>query len=645
MFDSLGAKADIVRLDGYQDLMAKLPELSRNQQAKPLLERLLIDAYASEPASRNVTPLREWFVQQIPKENATYPAGYQIEDLDRSLWALDIGMQVLAHKLIEPERRRYLSEELGKTLGFAIDPSASPQELKTRAEKLLALRCYANLAPTAVKSVDLALTIRETLAKKFSQQLSLKSRERMDIEVAFGGLPGAKKSWPAYSTLLRDCLNSKDPAIEVEVVALYAQADAELAAKIEPLLAAKWNNIVKDVALNRDGKTKAILRALGVPDPADRLTLLENLAREALSSATSPAKKSNAVLQETARLSHASTLACALLQKVKGHGRFDELFGQVPEIEPDDEPAPIVKEGDPKLPGSDPKLPGMNPGVPLKAGQRIIHDKLPPGTASKVHSVVLKRGKTYTIDLVSAFDNYLRLESSKGMRLAEDDDSGGGLNARIVHAPTFDDTYKIVATSPDGRGTGDYALTIQELPGFGGPGFGPPGFGPMFPPRFGPMFPGGRPFLRPIGMFPPGPMFFPPQPPVIIPGQPKVNPKQDPKVVAVPPLVDEADLTNLGINVAKTRMAALRNITSKLTGDLSEKDLTIRQAAKIGKYLATLLDKNEAEAAMVNESFAKLLCNNLCCVIMSQVELGIEAEFWKDEQEGSRDVLPMTQRP
>jgi transposase len=34
-------------------------------------------------------------------------------------------------------------------------------------------------------------------------------------------------------------------------------------------------------------------------------------------------------------------------------------------------------------------------------------------------------------------------------------------------------------------------------------------------------------------------------------------------------------------------------------------------------------------AAMVNESLAKLVCHNLTCVIMSQAELGIEAEFWK----------------
>src|SRR6266542_4412649 len=52
--------------------------------------------------------------------------------------------------------------------------------------------------------------------------------------------------------------------------------------------------------------------------------------------------------------------------------------------------------------------------------------------ASKVYPVTMKRGKTYTIDMVSTqFDSFLRLEDAKGTELAQDDDSGGNLNARI----------------------------------------------------------------------------------------------------------------------------------------------------------------------------------------------------------------------
>ena len=48
--------------------------------------------------------------------------------------------------------------------------------------------------------------------------------------------------------------------------------------------------------------------------------------------------------------------------------------------------------------------------------------------------------------------------------------------------------------------------------------------------------------------------------------------------------------------------------------------------------------------AKVNEALAKLVCNNLCAVILSQCELGIEAEFWENDpakEEARPDVLPM----
>jgi transposase len=44
-------------------------------------------------------------------------------------------------------------------------------------------------------------------------------------------------------------------------------------------------------------------------------------------------------------------------------------------------------------------------------------------------------------------------------------------------------------------------------------------------------------------------------------------------------------------------------------------------------------------AAMVNESLAKLICQNITCVIMSQLELGIEAEFWKEPESPKLKVL------
>jgi transposase len=51
--------------------------------------------------------------------------------------------------------------------------------------------------------------------------------------------------------------------------------------------------------------------------------------------------------------------------------------------------------------------------------------------------------------------------------------------------------------------------------------------------------------------------------------------------------------------------------------------------------------RSRDEVGMVNEAMAKFVCHNLCCVILSQIELGIEPIFWHDEPTGRPDVLPL----
>ncbi len=82
--------------------------------------------------------------------------------------------------------------------------------------------------------------------------------------------------------------------------------------------------------------------------------------------------------------------------------------------------------------------------------------------ASKVYTVKLKAGKVYQIDMMSrAFDSYLFLEDPKGRQLAEDDDSGGMLNAQIIFNCQRDGDYKIVCTAFNEQGVGDYTLTVK----------------------------------------------------------------------------------------------------------------------------------------------------------------------------------------
>jgi transposase len=52
--------------------------------------------------------------------------------------------------------------------------------------------------------------------------------------------------------------------------------------------------------------------------------------------------------------------------------------------------------------------------------------------------------------------------------------------------------------------------------------------------------------------------------------------------------------------------------------------------------------RSKTEAAMRNEVYCKLLCDNLCVVHQSHVELGIELVFWGDAPKTeNRDVSPL----
>jgi transposase len=51
--------------------------------------------------------------------------------------------------------------------------------------------------------------------------------------------------------------------------------------------------------------------------------------------------------------------------------------------------------------------------------------------------------------------------------------------------------------------------------------------------------------------------------------------------------------------------------------------------------------RSKADSAMKNEVFCKFLCHNICCVILSQIELGIEPVFWSGESVQPPVILPL----
>jgi hypothetical protein len=81
---------------------------------------------------------------------------------------------------------------------------------------------------------------------------------------------------------------------------------------------------------------------------------------------------------------------------------------------------------------------------------------------AKVFPVRMRKGQSYVIDMVSTqFDPFLRLENAAGQQLAQDDDSGGFPNARIVYIAPEDGTYRVIGTSFS-PATGGFTLLIRE---------------------------------------------------------------------------------------------------------------------------------------------------------------------------------------
>jgi len=96
------------------------------------------------------------------------------------------------------------------------------------------------------------------------------------------------------------------------------------------------------------------------------------------------------------------------------------------------------------------------------------------GNPHKAYKLKLQADKTYQIDLVRppnfGLDPYLYLEDENMQVVAEDDDSGGNLNARIIFRPKRTAEYRIIATTLNG-GFGPFELRVYDTVLSGTPNF------------------------------------------------------------------------------------------------------------------------------------------------------------------------------
>lgn len=97
------------------------------------------------------------------------------------------------------------------------------------------------------------------------------------------------------------------------------------------------------------------------------------------------------------------------------------------------------------------------------------HDTVRVNSHRKVYTGFLQAGKSYVFELKSvSFDPFLRLETSGGVPLAADDDSGFGLNSKIKFTPKFSGTYRVIVTTFKADATGPYVLNYSSWGGGGG---------------------------------------------------------------------------------------------------------------------------------------------------------------------------------
>jgi hypothetical protein len=103
-------------------------------------------------------------------------------------------------------------------------------------------------------------------------------------------------------------------------------------------------------------------------------------------------------------------------------------------------------------------------------GTLTMADPVLPSDQShyKLFTFMGSAGQRVQIDLMSSdFDSYLSLRNQSGQEIAHDDDSGGGLNARITWTLPYTGAYQILANTLRANQFGSFTLSIF---GSGSPG-------------------------------------------------------------------------------------------------------------------------------------------------------------------------------
>ena len=88
--------------------------------------------------------------------------------------------------------------------------------------------------------------------------------------------------------------------------------------------------------------------------------------------------------------------------------------------------------------------------------------KLSDGSVYQAWTYIGTSGETITVDVVSTdFDAYAIVQDGNGVKLAADDDGGGGTNARIVYTLPYSGAYRLIANTYRQGSFGAFSLSVR----------------------------------------------------------------------------------------------------------------------------------------------------------------------------------------
>jgi hypothetical protein len=147
-----------------------------------------------------------------------------------------------------------------------------------------------------------------------------------------------------------------------------------------------------------------------------------------------------------------------------------------PAIEPKVEPNPKANvepkakvDIEPKRNPEQPKAKREGPATLLTVNGQLTQTDFISAKGRKMKSfdVKLEAGATYVIEMKqgekSRLNPFLQLKDPANKVVAEDDDSGGKMNAKITYTADTSGTYKVIATTPAGVQTGAFQLTVTRM--------------------------------------------------------------------------------------------------------------------------------------------------------------------------------------